>query len=156
LIDLNEHLGDAQNRLQCAAKILNITGPVHRLAELIIQVKQNVELFRKLLVLKNRLAVLNEGVDLIQRDLNTTAQVDVITTLIMETNNQLNLLIKLSNKSSQLNIAKNMARIRGNDCNTITEHIKCAQQKYIDLLTSYGICPTCGSNVSPEKLKEVI
>jgi len=156
LTDLNEYLGDVQNRLQCAARILNITGPVHRLAELIIQVEQNVELFRKLLLLKNRLAVLNEGVNLIQRDLDATAQVDVIATLIMETNDQLNLLIKLSNKSSQLNIAKDMARIRGNDCNTITEHIKCAQQKYIDLLTSYGICPTCGSNVSPKKLKEVI
>ena len=38
----------------------------------------------------------------------------------------------------------------------ITERVQKTQQEYIDTLTAAGICPTCGNQINPECLKEVV
>lgn len=156
LTDLGRYLGDLRIRLQNTTRVLSITNQAQGADELINMVEQNAELFGKLMHIKNRQKVLNEALPLIQRDLDSTARAKVVTMLIAETEVQLDQFIKLSNKFSQLNIAKEMILIHKEARDDAIEHIQKAKQKYIDLLIRNGVCPTCGGSVTPEKLKEVI
>lgn len=153
---LNNSLLGVNHRIIMANSILEHTQGQPDAEQLLARVTQDMTMLDRLQGLEERFwkACQKEAWALV--DLEETKHLGSLTALIHDAETKLTQYQELSKSHTGIKEASRSAieaAVRISDLYTMTQE---AQQKYINLLTRLGVCPTCGAIVAPERLKEVV
>ena len=153
---LSNNLSGVGYRIDEANKIMEYTKGQPEAERLLAQATQDITMLSQLQSLEDKFFKVCQGEAWALVDLTETKHMDNLTKLTQDTETKLTLYQQLNKSHTSLKEASRSvidAAGRISDLSTMTQE---AQQKYIDLLTRLGVCPTCGAMVAPERLKEVV
>lgn len=149
LIEINTYLKAASNlprAEQLIAKLYDLRQVGYNLQQQKIASRQlSVDINQK----RNELSI-------ITNKLKTLQQIDKAEHIINKQVISMEKLVILSEHYRQIERTKQKIRQNNTEMTALDENYKKMQQKFTELLSEAGTCPTCGSRITPLVIKEII
>jgi len=147
---------DAQIRLQAAKQTLELTADIGKADELLTRVAGTRDKRNKLMVHKTDMAFVQNNMKRVERILTDTGWIPEAEArfagIVVLTQKRKALLILSLDQRNDTNAIKNATTVLRHWTNEVEQ----LQAEYIKTLQIAGKCPTCGADVEPEKLREVV
>lgn len=163
LFNRNQQLNQLAAKLSIANKyftqsetVLKSTMMLPTLTKLVKQVEQDHNKYVQLHMLAAKIVKNNTNLSQAAKILQQTGNAEQLLDLIHDTKQAVIQRTRLQNYYVDLDQVTRGAEYSKQKTQETAGKIQEAEQRYIKLLTSLGVCPTCGSKIKPEKLKEVI